>query len=73
MKAVAYYVLKTTVFLEGVDEKVYGIAYFDREGDIVGMENLFAEKGIAEKVCCYLNQGEIAFEQLSNCLEDFLL
>ena len=43
------------------------------KGDIVGMENLFAEKGIAEKVCCYLNQGEIAFEQLSNCLEDFLL
>ena len=36
MKAVAYYVLKTTVFLEGVDEKVYGIAYFDREGGHCG-------------------------------------
>ena len=73
MKAIAYYVLKTTIFLEGEDAKVYGIAYFDREGDIVGMENLFTEKRTAENVCCYLNQGEIALDQLTSCLEDFIL
>ena len=73
MKAIAYYVLKTTIFLEGEDAIVYGIAYFDREGDIVGMENLFTEKRTAENVCCYLNQGEIALDQLTSCLEDFIL